>query len=49
MKIVILNSFVMGSPGIDLFGKSHVKEGLIPVFKMCYLSILGTFGLNYRI
>ena len=47
MKTAILDSFlkfyVMGSPGIDLFGISHVKVDLIPVLKMFVLQIaLGT-------
>ena len=39
----------MGSPGIDLFGISHVKVDLIPVLKMYVLPMLEIFDLNYRI
>ena len=53
MKTAILDSFlkfyVMGSPGNDLFGISHVKVDLIPVLKMCVLPMLEIFDLSYRI
>ena len=53
MKAAILDSFlkfyVMGSPGIDLFGISHVKVDLITVLKMYVLPMLEIFDLNYRI
>ena len=44
-----LKFYVMGSPGIDLFGISHVKVDLIPVLKMYVLPMLEIFDLNYRI
>ena len=53
MKNSVLKGFlkfnVMGSPGIDLFGISHVKVDLIPVLKMYVLPMLEIFDLNYRI
>ena len=53
MKTAILDSFlkfyVMGSPGIDLFGISHVKVDLITVLKMYVLPMLEIFDLNYPI
>ena len=53
MKAAILDSFlkfyVMGSPGIDLFGISHVKVDFITVLKMYVLPMLEIFDLNYRI
>ena len=44
-----LKFYVMDSPGIDLFGISHVKVGFIPVLKMYALPILEIFDLNYWI
>ena len=38
--------YVMGSPGIDLFGIVHVKVGFIPVLHMYALPILGIFDLK---
>ena len=44
-----LKFYVMGSPGIDLFGISHVKVDLILVLKMYVLPILEIFDQNYQI
>ena len=41
-------SYVMGSPGIDLFVIAHVKVGFIPVLKMYALQVLEIFDLNSR-
>ena len=41
--------YVMGSPGIDLFGISHVKVEVILVLNMYVLPMLEIFDLNYPI
>ena len=44
-----LKFYVMGSPGIDLFGISHVKVDLNPVLIIYVLPMLEIFDLNYWI